>query len=79
MQVRHKGEFGLHSLDFLLYQVQLPFTESSYEVQLTVTEQGQIKVAQWSFLLMTLCDRSDAAIIMCLPSVAAGDKDICFG
>jgi hypothetical protein len=45
-QVRHKGEFDLHSFDFLLYQVQLPFTESSYEVQLTVTEQSQIKAAK---------------------------------
>jgi hypothetical protein len=44
-QVRHKGEFELQSFDFLLCQVQWPFTESSYEVQLTVTEQSQIKVA----------------------------------
>jgi hypothetical protein len=46
MQVRHEGEFELRSFDFLLYQVQLPFAESPHEVQVTVTEQSQIKAAQ---------------------------------
>jgi hypothetical protein len=79
MQVRHKGEFELLSFDFLLYQFQLPFTESPYEVQLTMTEQSQIKAAQWLFLLMILCDRSDPVIFMCLLSVDAGHKSILFG
>jgi hypothetical protein len=43
-----------------------------------VTEQSQIKAAQWSFLLMILCDRSDPANFMCLLSVVAGHKEILF-
>jgi hypothetical protein len=43
-----------------------------------VTEQSQIKVALWSFLLVTLGDCSDATIFMCLLSVVAGHKAISF-